>query len=112
MKRFWILIAFCVAVISPAYAQFEIVDNRPVFKLDGECVISAPDEGLWGVATSWQNDWMSDWYYANPTKSEQSGEWTILSGVISLKQGDMLVRDSYRKVREDLVQCVRRYEWR
>ena len=112
MKRFWVLIAFCVAVFSPAYAQFEIVDNRPVFKLDGKGVISAPDEGLWSVATSWQNDWMSDWHYANPTKSEQSGEWTILSGVISLEQGDMLVRDSYRKVREDLVQCVRRYEWR
>ena len=96
----------------PAYSQFEIVDNRPVFSLDGDAVITAPDEGLWAIATSWQNDWMDGWHYVNPTKCEQSGEWTILSGVIALEQGEMLVRDSYRKVREDLVQCVRRYEWR
>ena len=96
----------------PAYSQFEIVDNRPVFSLDGDAVITAPDEGLWAIATSWHNDWMDGWHYANPTKCEQSGEWTILSGVIALEQGEMLVRDSYRKVREDLVQCVRRYEWR
>lgn len=96
----------------PAYSQFEIVDNRPVFSLDGDAVITAPDEGLWAIATSWQNDWMDGWHYANPTKCEQSGEWTILSGVIALEQGEMLVRDSYRKVRKDLVQCVRRYEWR
>ena len=112
MKRLFVLIASCVAALTPAYAQFEIVDYRPVFKLDDKSVITAPDEGLWAVATSWQNDWMSGWYYANPTKCEQSGEWTILSGVIALEQGEMLVRDSYRKVREDLVQCVRRYEWR
>ena len=106
------LTAVAVIMAFPAYSQFEIVDNRPVFSLDGDAVITAPDEGLWAIATSWQNDWMDGWHYANPAKCEQSGEWTILSGVIALEQGEMLVRDSYRKVREDLVQCVRRYEWR
>ena len=99
-------------MVFPAYSQFEIVNNRPVFSLDDDAVITAPDEGLWAIATSWHNDWMDGWHYANPTKCEQSGEWTILSGVSALEQGEMLVRDSYRKVREDLVQCVRRYEWR
>ena len=112
MKRLFLLTAVAVIMVFPAYSQFEIVDNRPVFSLDGDAVITAPDEGLWAIATSWQNDWMDDWHYANPTKCEQSGEWTILSGVIALEQGEMLVRDSYRKVRKDLVQCVRRYEWR
>lgn len=112
MKRLFLLTAVAVIMAFPAYSQFEIVDNRPVFSLDGDAVITAPDEGLWAIATSWQNDWMDGWHYANPTKCEQSGEWTILSGVIALEQGEMLVRDSYRKVREDLVQCVRRYEWR
>ena len=112
MKRLFLLTAVAVMMTFPAYSQFEIVDNRPVFSLDGDAVITAPDEGLWAIATSWQNDWMDGWHYANPTKCEQSGEWTILSGVIALEQGEMLVRDSYRKVREDLVQCVRRYEWR
>lgn len=112
MKRLFLLTAVAVMMAFPAYSQFEIVDNRPVFSLDGDAVITAPDEGLWAIATSWQNDWMDGWHYANPAKCEQSGEWTILSGVIALEQGEMLVRDSYRKVREDLVQCVRRYEWR
>lgn len=112
MKRLFLLTAVAVIMVFPAYSQFEIVDNRPVFSLDGDAVITAPDEGLWAIATSWQNDWMDGWHYANPAKCEQSGEWTILSGVIALEQGEMLVRDSYRKVREDLVQCVRRYEWR
>lgn len=112
MKRLFLLTAVAVIMAFPAYSQFEIVDNRPVFSLDGDAVITAPDEGLWAIATSWQNDWMDGWHYANPTKCEQSGEWTILSGVIALEQGEMLVRDSYRKVRKDLVQCVRRYEWR
>lgn len=112
MKRLFLLTAVAVIMAFPAYSQFEIVDNRPVFSLDGDAVITAPDEGLWAIATSWQNDWMDGWHYANPTKCEQSGEWIILSGVIALEQGEMLVRDSYRKVREDLVQCVRRYEWR
>ncbi len=112
MKRLFLLTAVAVIMALPAYSQFEIVDNRPVFSLDGDAVITAPDEGLWAIATSWQNDWMDGWHYANPAKCEQSGEWTILSGVIALEQGEMLVRDSYRKVREDLVQCVRRYEWR
>ncbi len=112
MKRLFLLTAVAVMMTFPAYSQFEIVDNRPVFSLDGDAIITAPDEGLWAIATSWQNDWMDGWHYANPVKCEQSGEWTILSGVIALEQGEMLVRDSYRKVRDDLVQCVRRYEWR
>ena len=112
MKRLFLLTAVAVIMAFPAYSQFEIVNNRPVFSLDDDAVITAPDEGLWAIATSWHNDWMDGWHYANPTKCEQSGEWTILSGVIALEQGEMLVRDSYRKVREDLVQCVRRYEWR
>ena len=68
MKRLFLLIASCVAALTSAYAQFEIVDNRPVFKLDDKSVITAPDEGLWAIATSWQNDWMSRWHYAHPTK--------------------------------------------
>lgn len=113
MKR--LILSALVAVVAaslPAYAQFEIVDNRPVFSLDGKSIITTPDEGVWSVATAWEGDWMANWTSAHATKQEQSGEWTILSGVIKLEQGDMYVRDSYRPVREGLIQCIRRYEWR
>lgn len=114
MKRLlavlWSAVALTASVL-PANAQFQIIDKRPMFMLDGQSVITTPDEGLWSVATSWSDDWMGDWHSAHATNQEQSGDWTILSGVIKLEQGDMLVRDSYRQVREGLVQCVRRYEW-
>ena len=74
-------------------------------------MITTPPEGLWAVSTAWSDDWMSDWVYAQPQHKEQSGEWTILSGVMEIGGEEMVVRDSYRQVREGLVQCRRRYEW-
>ena len=102
----------CVAV--PAFAQLSIDKQTmlPSFAVDGKTMITTPREGLWGVATKWENDWMSGWVYASPQRMEQSGEWTILSGEMTIDGGKMIVRDSYRQLRDGLVQCRRRYEWR
>ena len=105
-----LLVSFLVMTGS-SYAQIAFTDNRPVFGLDGETVITAPDEGLWSVATGWENDWMCSWAHADPQKVEKSGEWTVLSGKMSLAGGELLLRDSYRQIRDGLVQCVRRFEW-
>ena len=51
MKRLFLLTAVAVIMAFPAYSQFEIVNNRPVFSLDDDAVITAPDEGLWAIAT-------------------------------------------------------------
>lgn len=111
MKKYILLVfafLFCAGSIS---AQFTVVDNRPVFGVEGKHVITAPQDGLWSVATGWQDDWMCGWNHADPQKVEKSGEWTILSGRIQLENGDMVLRDSYRQIRDGLVQCIRRYEW-
>ena len=105
-----LLVSFLVMTGS-SYAQISFTDNRPVFGLHGEAVVTAPDEGLWSVATGWQDDWMCSWVHADPQKMETIGEWTILSGKMPLEGGDLLLRDSYRQIRNGLVQCVRRYEW-
>lgn len=114
MKRqFLLLVALLCGAVS-AYAQLSIDDTTlcPSFSVNGKKMITTPEEGLWGVATAWESDWMADWVYASPTKMEQSGEWTILSGEMNIDGGKMFVRDSYRQVADGLVQCRRRYEWR
>ncbi|MBR2072785.1 MAG: hypothetical protein IJ976_03865, partial [Alistipes sp.] len=111
MRKTILLIAMlCAGLVARAQLTFE--NRRPIFTLGERAVIEAPAEGLWSVATGWQQDWMCGWVHANPTEQEQSGEWTILKGSIHLEQGELLLRDSYRRVGENLVQCVRRYEWR
>lgn len=107
-----LLSLLCMAV--PAFAQLSIDKQTmlPSFAVDGKTIITTPAEGLWGVATEWKDDWMSGWVYALPQRMEQSGEWTILSGEMAIDGGVMIVRDSYRQLRDDLVQCRRRYEWR
>ena len=111
MKRLFMLLVSFLVMTGSSYAQIAFTDNRPVFGLDGETVITAPDEGLWSVATGWENDWMCSWAHADPQKVEKSGEWTVLSGKMSLAGGELLLRDSYRQIRDGLVQCVRRFEW-
>ncbi|MDR2954561.1 MAG: hypothetical protein LBV43_05725 [Prevotella sp.] len=95
-----------------ALAQFALKNNRPEFSLDNRAIITAPQEGLWSVATNWENDWMTDWIHTDPTEVITSGEWTILKGKITLPEGEMALRDSYREIKKGLIQCIRRFEWR
>ena len=112
MKRLLSLTLLLTMACATTYAQLSFEDRRPIFKLNDKTLLTTPAEGLWSVATGWQQDWMCGWVHASADEQTRSGEWTILSGKISLPQGDLLVRDSYREVRDGLVQCVRRYEWR
>ena len=109
-KTILLITMLCAGLVARAQLTFE--NQRPVLSLGGRAVIEAPEEGLWSVATGWQQDWMCGWVHANPTSQEQSGEWTILKGSMQFEQGELLLRDSYRRVSDNLVQCVRRYEWR
>jgi hypothetical protein len=111
MKRIILLLLCSITLIDNAFAQYTIINNRPTFGVDGKNVITAPQEGLWSIATGWKNDWMCDWVHADPQNMEKIGEWTILSGKMKLEGGEMIMRDSYRQVRDGLVQCIRRYEW-
>ena len=111
MKKYILFVFAFMLCAGSVSAQFVVVDNRPVFGVDGNNVITVPQDGLWSVATGWQDDWMCGWNHADPQKVEKSGEWTILSGRIQLENGDMVLRDSYRQIRDGLVQCIRRYEW-
>ena len=111
MKRIFMLLVSLIVTAGSSFAQITLKNDRPEFLIQDKVVVSAPEEGLWSVATDWQDDWMCEWKHADPQKVEKSGEWTVLSGKMSFDRGDLLLRDSYRQIRKGLVQCVRRYEW-
>lgn len=110
MTKIFVLLALSL-LTAGLQAQFTTSNNRPEWKLNGETIITTPTEGVWSVATSWENDWATQWVHINPTEQKQSGEWTILSGKANIQGGDMITRDAYRMLENGLVQCVRRYEW-
>ena len=105
------LLVSLIVTAGSSFAQITFKNDRPEFLIRDKVVVSAPEEGLWSVATGWQDDWMCEWKHADPQKVEKSGEWTVLYGKMSFDRGDLLLRDSYRQIRSGLVQCVRRYEW-
>ena len=105
------LLVSLMLTAGSTFAQLTLKEGHPVFMVQDETVISAPDDGLWSVATEWRDDWMCDWRHADPQDVEKVGEWTVLSGKMTFESGDLLLRDSYRTIRDGLVQCVRRYEW-
>ena len=111
MRRFFSLLGILIITVITADAQIGFVNSCPQFKLNGATLISPSSEGLWSVATGWNNDWMTEWHYANPEKMEQNGSWTILSGKMMFPQGVLVMRDSYKEIRKNLVKCVRRFEW-
>ena len=111
MRRLLWTILAVAALSATANANVILSDNRLVLSVDGRQVVSSPKEGLWSVATGWQDDWMYCWHHASPERVESSGEWTVAHGKIALAEGELLLRDSYRECENGLVQCIRRYEW-
>lgn len=108
MKRFLALF-LAVAAFS---ATAQTYKAKPFsIALNGNTIVSAPAEGLWSVATDWQNDWMCDWYHASPERIEQVGQWSIVHGKIAFEQGELVLRDSYRQAENGLLHCIRRFEW-
>ena len=82
----------------------------PAFYVDDKAVLSVPSEGVWSIATAWENKWPALWRHASPSQMEQSGDWQIVRGEIALPKGVMKLRDSYR-VENGMVHCIRRFQW-
>ena len=78
---------------------------------DDKARISAPDEGLWSISTTWKDDWPTNWHHASPSKVEEFGDWIIVSGSMDISDGTWKIRDAYRQ-EEGRIKCIRRFEWR
>ena len=109
MRRVFTLVLAVVTLCATAKTHIEYSPFS--LTVDGQRVVTAPAEGLWSVATDWQDGWMCGWHHAEPERTERVGEWTIVHGKIVLEKGTLLLRDSYREVKAGLVECRRRFEW-
>ena len=77
---------------------------------DGES-ITMPTEGLWSIATAWENDWPADWKHARAVQLTTSGDWKILSGTMDLPEGSWHFQDAYLQ-EKGRIKCIRRFEWK
>ncbi len=116
MKKI-IVILFGLIVSKSLIAQTELLINKEQdssyhvkFTHDND-TLKTPIEGLWSIALGWDNNWMSDWLHVKATHFEKNDKWTIVKGVASLPQGQMLLSDAYSQTSDGLIHCIRRFEW-
>ena len=84
--------------------------TRVTIAIGEEKVLGSPPEGLWSIATDWEDRWPSQWRHAHPERVEESGEWTVLQGTIPMSGGEWRVRDAYRP-EGSVIRCLRRFEF-
>lgn len=108
---------FCLVVLAtvpviepPVLGVPEQSGTYSVVVQSGESLITSPKEGLWSIATGWENDWPADWHHAYPEVVENAGEWTILRGKLILSEGEWHLSDAYRS-EKGMIRCTRRFEW-
>ena len=112
MKKIAVLAALMAVLPLGAQTRLLTGDDLSVAFTDGVDTLRAPAEGLWSIATSWNDDWPSGWVHVKAQEKETSGEWTILKATLELPQGKMLLRDAYSPTPDGMVRCVRRFEWK
>lgn len=114
MKSFLQVIFFAVIATS-TFAQDVIIlktgDNYSVsVQNNNKVLLTSPDEGLWSIATSWENNWPAKWLHARITEVKDIGEWKEVTGKISMPEGDWILKDYYRK-EGNKIKCIRRFTW-
>jgi len=107
-----IFLLFFLAPLLNADLVIEQVDGHFVPKIycDDVSLLIPPSEGLWSISTTWTNDWHGDWINANANERVQSGDWTVLLGIMEIPEGTWTFRDAYHP-EGDKIRCVRRWEW-
>lgn len=112
-KTSWIILAMFVSIMSYSH-NLNVVEidgsYHVVINSNNSICLQSPSEGLWSIATKWQNDWATKWQHAKASSVEHHGDWTVLKGTLSLPEGDWHLQDAYRK-EKGRIKCVRRFEW-
>jgi hypothetical protein len=115
MKKVVLTTNLFVCLAFLAYSQQldikQAGDNFTIsIKYKDQIAINPPAEGLWSIATSWEDDWPASWQHATPTRLQEFGDWKILSGIMKLPEGEWHLQDAYRQ-EEGRIKCIRRFEW-
>lgn len=103
-------------LISYCNAQTLKIDTKEKgyqvdFLIDNKSYIKSPPEGLWSIASNWENEWPSNWIHVKPESFKQYGDWHILRGKMSFPEGDWYLQDAYKQ-ESGKIKCIRRYEWK
>jgi len=116
MQKFLILfsITLIISLSSTAQSNLSITlsegSQQLTIKGPGTYSLKSPEEGLWSIASSWNNDWPNTWQHAHPDEITKSGNWTIFSGEMEMEGGKWVLRDAYT-IENDMIKCIRRFEW-
>lgn len=107
-----VCLLLCIQITS---AQTILTINKgeyysPSFSCNNVDLVASPKEGLWSIATGWENDWCDDWHHASADSMTIENEWNILYGRLKTTKGDWVLRDAYRQEGQR-IKCIRRYEW-
>jgi len=109
-----VLVQSVLAAECEPDTQFRVVDRDGRLAVEvffGDSVLlTSPGEGLWSLATAWQNGWPGPWHHVDAEKVSKQGPWTILTGALETDGGTWRLRDAYR-LRGRTVECVRRWLW-
>ena len=103
---FWSQFSNAQTKLNISHGEF----YTPSFTCNSKTLAEAPKEGLWSIATDWQNDWSADWHHASADSMVIENEWTILFGKLKTAKGVWILRDAYRQ-EGNKIKCIRRYEW-
>ncbi len=117
VKNYWrIFFVVCLSTFASA------LHLEPALKVDQKAsqvritvnskpALASPPEGLWSIATEWQDQWPAKWHHARIERVEEVNGWTICHGTLALEQGDWQLRESYRPD-HNRIEVVRRATWR
>lgn len=110
----WTEIAFfqnnLLVVKNGQNASYEFSKTGIAVKVDGKEQLRSMDAAHWAVATSWKDQWATDWQFAEIDSVTASGDWVLLHGHLKIKNGIMKLRDAYR-IEKGILKGTRRWEW-
>jgi hypothetical protein len=115
MIKYFAIIALFISLINFSFAQKLLIEENGdklnvSYALNQQVQLSQPEEGLWSIATEWKDDWPASWHHASASQQETFGDWEILSGIMTLPEGEWHIQDAYKKENGRL-KCIRRFEW-
>lgn len=112
---FFVVFLFTSLGLFSQNSRLKVVKNSDTYVVEvlnknGDVAMKTPKNGLWAIATNWENKWMDKWYYGDPDKVEEINGYTILSGKVILPEGNMLIRDAYFQ-ENGRIKCIRKFTW-
>ncbi len=95
-------------------ATLHVFDSDNGKGIDVQCngisAVASLPQGLWPIATQWQNRGPAGFRWASADSVEQINGYTLLHGQLSFPSGILKLRDAYR-MEGRRVRCTRRWEW-